>query len=91
MQRLSEIGSLRGNLNHRPLGYECNKGWNFNNLQGTDGTLDPCKERKVTINVPQLFPLLSILDFDALKNQHLLSSFRPGFWMLSMKPPPDPR
>jgi hypothetical protein len=42
-------------LNDRPLGYECNKGWNFNNLQGTDGTLDPRKERKVTSNVPQVF------------------------------------
>src|SRR5215813_14464330 len=38
----------------RGFSTECNKGWNFKNLQGTDGTLNPCQERKGTINVPQM-------------------------------------
>jgi len=30
-------GWLRGvDLNHRPLGYECNQDRNYNNLDGTD-------------------------------------------------------
>jgi hypothetical protein len=43
-------------LNHRPLGYECNKIRNFNNLQGTDSTQRHRKELQGTVIVPLLFP-----------------------------------
>jgi hypothetical protein len=50
---------LRGvDLKHRPLGYECSLGRKYNDLQGTDGNQKPCKERKVRVNVRQLFPRL---------------------------------
>ena len=49
---------MRGvDLNHRPLGYECNKDRNFNDLQGMDGTQKTCKEHWGTTNVPQMFPV----------------------------------
>jgi hypothetical protein len=42
--------------------YECNKDLQYNNLQGTDGTLNPCKEPLGILNVPQLFPHFFLIE-----------------------------